>query len=77
MTALAVNGQPVVVTTATINVPLILATLRVSQKIVGPTEVTQRALVVDTLFGPDVVVAEARAGYNGSDAHPNGHPCTV
>lgn len=36
VTALAVNGQPVVVTTATINVPLILATLWVNQKIVGP-----------------------------------------
>lgn len=81
VTALSVNGQPVVTTAASITVPLILATLRVNQTIVGPQEITQRALVIDNALGPDVVVAEARAGYTGTAAHPDGtpdaHPCKV
>ncbi len=81
VTALSVNGEPVVVTTASVTLPLLFATLRVNQKIVGPREITQRALVVDPAVGNDIVVAEARAGWKGTSAHPDGtpdgHPCVV
>ena len=77
VTVLSLAGQPVVTATAQTTIPLVLATLRLNQRVVGPSEITQRALVLDNVIGPDIVIGEARAGFTGTAVHPNGHPCVV
>lgn len=74
---LSVNGRPVLETTASANLPLIAAVLRLNQTVTTATGVTQRALVIEPLIGPDIVIGEARAGWVGTPVHPNGHPCAV
>lgn len=74
---LALNGAPVVTTSAATTIPLVLATLRLNQTVVGPTGITQRALVVDNFFSEDIVLGEAFAGFGGTAVHPDGHPCVV
>lgn len=77
VTVLAIDGRPVVTTTAKTTIPLLFATLRLNDTVVGAKEITQRALVVDNASGPDIVLGEARAGFDGTAAHPDGHPCAV
>jgi hypothetical protein len=77
VTVLSLFGQPVLVTTAKMTIPLLAGTLKLNETVVGPDGITQRALVLDNAIGPDVVLGEARAGYAGTAVHPNGHPCEV
>ena len=71
------RGPAVLTATAQATIPLVLATLRLNQRIVANGEVTQRALVLDNALGPDIVLGEARAGFAGTAVHPSGHPCVV
>ncbi|CAN5555406.1 hypothetical protein BH20ACT17_BH20ACT17_06250 [soil metagenome] len=77
VTVLAVGGSPVLTTTAATTIPLLFATLRLNQTVVDAKGITQRALVVDNVVGPDIVLGEARAGFDGTAVHPGGHPCVV
>lgn len=77
VTIVSVNGGPVLVVTGRLDLPLILATLRLNETVTGPNGITQRALVLDNAVGPDLVLGEAHAGWGGTPAHPNGHPCAV
>ncbi len=77
VTLLSLAGQPVLTATAQTTIPLVLATLRLNQRVVANGEVTQRALVLDNALGPDIVLGEARAGFAGTAVHPSGHPCVV
>jgi hypothetical protein len=74
---LSINGGPVLSTSEPTTIPLVLATIRLNQTTVGPREIVRRAVVIDRLIGADTVIGEARAGYTGTDAHPDGHPCAV
>jgi hypothetical protein len=56
---------PTVITQPT-TIPLVLATLRLNQTTTASGRVTQRALVLDPLVGPDVVVGEATADFRGN-----------
>ena len=77
VTLLSINGQPVISDSAPLTLPLVLATLRLNQTVRDAHGVVQRALVLDQLLGPDLVLGEAEAGWRGTDVHPNGHPCVV
>jgi M6 family metalloprotease-like protein len=77
VTLLTLNGAPVLTATGQTTIPLLFATIRLNQTVTGPNEVTRRALVVDNATGPDVVLGEARAGFAGTEAHPDGHPCVA
>lgn len=77
VTVLSLLGQPVVAVTAQMTIPLLAATLKLNETVVGPDGITQRALALDNLVGPDIVLGEARAGHAGTAVHPNGHPCEV
>jgi hypothetical protein len=72
-----VGGVQIPVGSNPVTVPLVLATLKLNETVRGPNGVTQRAIVLDQLLGPDIVLGEARAGWRGAAVHPDGHPCVV
>lgn len=74
VTNLVVNGSPVGVTTAPIDIQLSFGVLHLNATITTANSITQRAAWLHTAFG-DVVVAESGAGIGGTTAHPSGNPC--
>jgi hypothetical protein len=77
LTKVTVAGLEIPVGSNPVQVPLVLATLKLNETVRTANGVTQRALVLDQLLGPDLVLGEARAGWRGTAVHPNGHPCVV
>jgi hypothetical protein len=67
--ALAIAGRPVINATGPLTIPLGIATLYLNRTITSPGRVTQRALELDLLVGPDLVLGEATANAERS-------PCT-
>jgi hypothetical protein len=63
---ISVNGRPVGDTGAPVTVPLVLATLRLNEVTTTSNRITRRALVLDNLFLPDIVVSEATADFHGN-----------
>jgi hypothetical protein len=74
---LTLGGVPIPVGSNPVQVPLVLATLKLNETVRDRAGVTQRAVVLDQLLGPDLVLGEARAGWRGTAVHPDGHPCVV
>ena len=74
---LSINGQPALTIDGRVNIPLGLAVLRLNQTTTTRNGVVQRAVVLDNLIGPDIVIGEVKAGFTGTDAHPGGSPCTA
>lgn len=72
--SLKINGVPVTVGSAPLTIPLVVGELRLNATITTGTSVTQQALALDTLL-TDVVLAEAKANFEGTPAHPAGNPC--
>lgn len=66
VTRLVVNGRTIASTRANLAIPLAAATLKVNHTIALGTRVIQRALWLDFDSGPDVIVGEARAGFDGN-----------
>jgi hypothetical protein len=69
ITNLTVNGSPVVVGTGEVKINLLLGVLHINSTTKTATSVTQRGIWFEsTLLGSglDVVVSEARAGFNGN-----------
>jgi hypothetical protein len=77
LTKVTVAGLEIPVGSDPVQVPLVLATLKLNETVRTANGVTRRALVLDQLVGPDLVLGEARAGWRGTAVHPNGHPCVV
>lgn len=63
---LRVNGQSFDVLTQPVTIPLLLATLRINATINAPGRVTRRAIWLDNLLLPDVIIGEATADYSGN-----------
>lgn len=63
---LRVAGQNHSVLTGPVNIPLLLATLRVNHTTTTANSVRRRAIWLDNALLPDVIIGEAIAGYSGN-----------
>ncbi|WP_436494230.1 hypothetical protein [Actinokineospora sp. HUAS TT18] len=74
--SLKINGVSVTVGSAPLTIPLVIGSLKLNSTVVSGNTVTQQAVVLDTLL-TDVVIAEAKANFEGKPGTPNGNPCQV
>jgi hypothetical protein len=72
--SLKVNGVPVTVGTAPLNVPLAVGSLRINSTTTTATSITQDALILDLPL-VDVVIGHSHADIEGTVVHPGGNPC--
>ncbi len=63
---LRVNGQNYNTLTGPVNIPLLLATLRINHTTTTPNSIRRRAIWLDNVLLPDVIVSEAIADYSGN-----------
>lgn len=63
---LRVNGQNYNTLTGPVNIPLLLATLRINHTTTTSNSIRQRAIWLDNVLLPDVIVSEAIAGYSAN-----------
>lgn len=70
---LSINGVPVNVGSAPLSIPLLVGTLHLNNTVETGDTITQRAVFLDA--ATDVVIAESKANFEGTDAHPAGNPC--
>jgi hypothetical protein len=63
---LRVNGRAYNILTEPVTIPLLLATLRINNTTVSGTSIRRRAIWLDNLLLPDVIIGEAIAGYSGN-----------
>jgi hypothetical protein len=63
---LRVNGQAYNVLTEPLNVPLLLATLRINHTTTTSNSIRRRAIWLDNVLLPDVIIGEAIADYSGN-----------
>lgn len=63
---LRVNGQTYNVLTGPLNVPMLLATLRINHTTTTSNSIRRRAIWLDNALLPDVIVSEAIADYSGN-----------
>ncbi|MPZ19391.1 MAG: hypothetical protein GEV06_15965 [Luteitalea sp.] len=71
---LSINGVPITVGSAPLSIPLVIGTLHLNHTVTTGNSVTQRAVFLDTLL-TDVIIAESKANFEGTSAHPSGNPC--
>ncbi|WP_344313439.1 Calx-beta domain-containing protein [Fodinicola feengrottensis] len=74
VTGVSIDGVPVTVGSGPVDIPLVIGTLHINNTVTTGTSVTQRAVYLHTLL-TDVVVAESKADFHGTSAHPAGNPC--
>jgi hypothetical protein len=63
---LKVNGQTYNVLTGPVNIPLLLATLKINNTTTTSNSIRRRAIWLDNVLLPDVVVSESIADYSGN-----------
>ncbi len=63
---LRVNGQNYNVLTGPVNIPLLLATLRINHTTTTSNSTRRRAIWLDNVLLPDVIIGEAIADYSGN-----------
>lgn len=63
---LRVNGRSYNVLTGPLNVPLLLATLRINHTTTTSDSIRRRAIWLDNALLPDVIIGEAIAGHSGN-----------
>lgn len=63
---LRVNGQNYNALTGPVNIPLLLATLRINHTTTTSNSIRRRAIWLDNVLLPDVIVSEAIADYSGN-----------
>ncbi len=63
---LRVNGRSYSVLTEPVTIPLLLATLRINATTSVSGQITRRAIWLDNVLLPDVIIGEASAGHSGN-----------